>query len=502
MTKNNHSEFEKLALIHNDRINKSQEALVIGNHKLEELKSIHEATENSLNNIDLLLDEVDSLLAQQNIVESKTNKLILLDMAEDLQKVPNLNNIETYDYEKLEIIDFNTSDTIDNFFEKHFSYAKNHHINLNQNITSILSYQELQTLNKLIDENFTYKKAQCDQYDYMIAGTIGILGGLIDIFLVGAPNEGKLLTKWADSTVDSSVQRFAKLFGWKGAKEGSDSTKSAIGFLERKFKVNYDHRHGGDVDNLFKMNTLNHHIKNLAHSPDLIGLFFSILDQYTNTAHFVDNGKIISINTEQFELSGTTVISKIFSGFINWLGHLFSDIAGSSGSQTRGSGIPIPFYSLFQFINIGSFGQYRQTFATVCVQVFEKGYDLRHGLALSIPVIISELLVRVLYTIKRVFYHKENFSLSLPFSSTPELHRMLLVTHGTLCLLDVGDAAIRSGGNMVTFLLRTNLIAWTRFSLLVIKEINLIIKQGKIDKNSLDKYIDEEYERLITSNTF
>lgn len=43
--------------------------------------------------------------------------------------------------------------------------------------------------------------------------------------------------------------------------------------------------------------------------------------------------------------------------------------------------------------------------------------------------------------------------------------------NGTLCLLDGADAAFKSGGNCVEFMLRLNLIAWFRLAILVLKEI-------------------------------
>ncbi|PCO11946.1 hypothetical protein CP989_25200, partial [Enterobacter hormaechei] len=42
------------------------------------------------------------------------------------------------------------------------------------------------------------------------------------------------LFRLADNAVDGAVEKFASAFGWKGSSEASDSTKSAIGFLERK----------------------------------------------------------------------------------------------------------------------------------------------------------------------------------------------------------------------------------------------------------------------------
>ena len=48
---------------------------------------------------------------------------------------------------------------------------------------------------------------------------------------------------------------------------------------------------------------------------------------------------------------------------------------------------------------------------------------------------------------------------------------MLLLGNGTLCLIDGMDAGIRSGGNFLTFFMRLNIIAWTRFVGLVFKEV-------------------------------
>jgi hypothetical protein len=336
----------------------------------------------------------------------------------------------------------------------------------------------------------------------MIAGTCGLIGGVIDVFFVGLPGQGAL-THFTDDLTNSAVQKFAKFNGWNGPREDSDPTKSAITFLEKSFKVNYDQATsdgnngtGGVVKNMY---TTNHHIKSLGHSPDLVGLFFSIVDQFNNTAHFVDGGRIITIDTETFELQGADVISKFFAGFTNWLGHLFSDVAGSSGAKGRGSGIPIPFYSLLQFINFGEFGLHRQTFAKVAVQVFENGYDLRHGMALSIPVLITELLTRLMWTVKQRFYHKKSWDSCIPSASNPELRRMLLIGHGSLCLLDTTDAALRSVGNMIQFMLRSNILAWARFGTLALKELNTCYRKGGLDDETIDAYLDTEYTRLLAT---
>ena len=377
------------------------------------------------------------------------------------------------------------------------AYAERHSLSSSDPFRSLMSTSQRMSLDRRIKEEFSLKGANCDKYDYMIAATCGLIGGLVDILFLGAPGEGGL-TRMADGMADKAVETFASWNGWKGPREGSDPTASAIGFLERNYKVNYDHRYTPDVGKLFPMSTKNHHIKSLAHSPDLVGLFFSLLDQFTSTAHFVDSGRLISIDTETFDLRGGNLVAKLFAGFANWLGHLVSDVAGSSGASGRGSGIPIPFYSLLQFINVGEFGQHRQSFAKICVQVFEQGYDFRHGIALSIPVIVTELLTRAAWTFKQGFVHNRPWGECLPLSDAPELRRMLLIGHGCLCLVDGADAALRSGGEIIQFMLRSNLLAWARFGTLAMKELKAWYGEGALDDEAVDAYLDAEYRRLLS----
>jgi hypothetical protein len=484
-------------------------AMLVQKHQLDE-------GENQISQLDAALaalqahqnsnnDELDSMLADmEGILQNcgiafndADDNVISLEGANyvDIDKdtiEPHLSRLAT-----INTLDFNQDMSWEAYSDSIQDYATQHHIDLSADpFKTLMSPLQRIELEKRIKDEFSLKKANCDKYDYMIAGTCGVIGGLIDVFFVGLPGEGKL-THLTDSAVDGAVEKFAGVCGWEGAREGSDSTQSAIGFLERNFKVNYDHRHGGDVDGLFKMSTKNHHIKSLGHSPDLVGLFFSILGQFTNTAQFISDGKIISIDTDNFELQGSSFIAKVFSGFVNWLGHLFSDVAGSSGAEGRGSGIPIPFYSLLQFINVGEFGQHRQTFATIAVKVFEKGYDFRHGIAMAIPVLVTELMTRITWVIKQRTYHNKPWSECIPSANNPELRRMLLVSHGTLCLIDAGDAALRSGGDMVQFLLRTNMIGWARFGTLAIKELNAWYNAGHIDADAVDEYLEEDYKKML-----
>lgn len=469
-------------------------------------------TQDSLNNSEFLIGEVERELLEFSIVHDEE----IIFIVEEEKVAEEIFPIQKSSYTPLsllETITFSKDNSWSDYQRTLKDFQEHNGIYVSEDpFMDLMTPSQKVALQKRIKEEFSLKNANCDQYDYMIAGTCGVIGGLVDVLFVGMPGQSPLGNLTDDAT-NQAVQLFAKMNGWKGAKEGKDPTSSAIGFLERTFKVNYDHRHSADVDGLFKMSTQNHHIKSLGHSPDLCGLFFSLLDQFNDTATFVgifdvinDNGikvgetsKLIRVNTATNELQGGNLIAKIYCGFINWLGHLFSDVAGSSGALGRGSGIPIPFYSLLQFANFGSFGQHRHSFATLAVKVFEAGYDFRHGMAMAIPVAITELLTRFMWSLKQKIYHHKDWLDCIPLVNVPEVRRMLLVAHGTLCIIDGLDAGIKSAGEPVQFLLRTNLIGWSRFSLLALKEVQTKFREGDLDLDAVDEYLDKEYRRLKLS---
>lgn len=339
------------------------------------------------------------------------------------------------------------------------------------------------------------RKDKCDKYDYLAAVACGAVGGLIDIFLVGTPGSS-VAGNWADAQVDNAVKNFARLCGWNPREGKKDSVASAIGFLEKRYKVNYDQRHSGDVDWHFSMSAKNHHMMSLSHSPDIIGLFFSVLNQFTSTSTFIADGHLVTIRTETYELQGGNFIAKIFCGIANWFGHIMSDIAGSSGSRGnagRGTGVVIPFYELFQFCKFGSFqvGKARQDLATIAIRAFEEGYDMRFGLASLLPVTITELSIRLIWSLRRYFQFHMSLKECIPSREHDDLRVMLLFGDGTLCVMDAIDAGLRSGGNFLAFFMRLNILAWFRFATLVLKEV--CIRVGI--KDALQRQI-EAFQRI------
>ena len=291
--------------------------------------------------------------------------------------------------------------------------------------------------------------------------------------------------------------------------------EQCISYLEQAFPVNYDARYAADLDLetyeevgekvLGGMRPQNHHLLSLAHSPDVIGLLFSIINQFMGYATFVDNGKLIHAIPNKVSgaipyMQGSNLPSMLFCGFINWIGHLLSDIVGSSstrkaGKTGRGAGIPIPFYELFLFCDFGPADG--PTIAETMIKVFEEGYDARFGVAMSIPLLLNEMMIRALWIIRQKFVNKRSWRDSIPAKTNADFRVMLIVGHGSFCAVDAIDASahgIISGGNVVVFICHLNLIGWARFLALVFRELQ--IRMDPLARTAMNRAIENLSEVL------
>lgn len=142
--------------------------------------------------------------------------------------------------------------------------------------------------------------------------------------------------------------------------------------------------------------------------------------------------------------------------------------------------------------------------------MYKRGYDVRFQAAQVIPVVITEVVTRLIYSIRRLISYyenveKENRSFKIlweycePFKNATVKH-MLTIAHGTFCMMDIGDATIRAiiegkgTFNVVEFALRLNIIGVGRFSVSLIGEVSRKIKYEKKKKEL--KYLLNE-ERII-----
>lgn len=360
-----------------------------------------------------------------------------------------------------------------------------------------------------------WSKAKCDKYDYLIAAFCGGAAGLVDVFFIGDPLTS-VLGKQVDKVADGFVKKAAHFF-WKNdqrnngkSKKMPQSLEQSISYLEQAFPVNYDARYAKDLvvedGVLSEMRPLNHHLFSLAHSPDPIGLIFSIIDQFMGYATFMDKGRIIHVVPQKTSgaipyMQGTNLVSMLFCGFVNWIGHLLSDLVGSSstrkaGKTGRGAGIPMPFYELFLFCDFGDIDG--KTLSEIMISVFEEGYDVRFGATMAIPVIMNELMIKVIWMIRQKFIRKRNWKESIPTDKHADLRIMLIVGNGTLCLIDGADAAAHGiiEGNIVSFICHLNLVGWTRLTMLVLKE--LCIRFGPVVTEAINQFVNKMLQEVQT----
>ncbi|MDU0406865.1 hypothetical protein ML8HA_02697 [Lactococcus lactis] len=80
-------------------------------------------------------------------------------------------------------------------------FAEKEGIGLSNPYYAGMSQLEINNINRILSEK--YKLSALDKYDYAFAGIIGIVMGLVDVFLVGSITDGNK---------DSTVQ------GWLGKK--------------------------------------------------------------------------------------------------------------------------------------------------------------------------------------------------------------------------------------------------------------------------------------------
>ena len=357
---------------------------------------------------------------------------------------------------------------------------------------------ELADLKETIDTIATLR-TKCDKTDYALAASSGALCGLIDIFLVGSPLDsplGKITDKWFEERIFSFVKKTrwirAKVnkLGARAARPPKN-VKSAIAWLEKTFDIPYDQTSWGEAANSvfgLTLSTYNHHFFSLGHNPSICGLFFSILDQFTNSSHFVAGKEFIELvdAKDGFILKGHSFVGKIFCGFCNWFGHILSDVAGSHSSKGRGTGIPSPLWTwMNDIIAIKSklgvkISDFDERFNQLALELYNNGYDFRFQTTQAIPVLVNSLLVRLIYSVRRLIQYYQETEMEQRSLKTalkecrqkknPEVSRMLTVAHGTFCLLDVTDATVRgfvTGAgvfNPKEFFLRLNIVGLGRFT--------------------------------------
>lgn len=71
---------------------------------------------------------------------------------------------------------------------------------------------------------------------------------------------------------------------------------------------------------------------------------------------------------------------------------------------------------------------------------------------MAIPVVITNIIIRLMWSIRQYVQYKKPLKECIPLKNKhANLRVMLIFGYGTLCILDLIDAAIESNGDVLTF---------------------------------------------------
>lgn len=387
--------------------------------------------------------------------------------------------------------------------------------------------ENTEIVNETIDENILIHQTpvssyaissdanRADKVDCMIAASSGVITAAMDILWIG---EFSILEAQAIGTdlINNFVISFAKSKGCN-----KDDLKDCIRFLEKKYPLASDkltNEFGGG---------LQHHLRDFAHHASPFGLVCSILNQFTLKGYGTDvQGRVITPDLPYSEVVGENIKEKIWYGVVQWVFHLISDMAGSSGSTGRGTGIPGPILSLVKVISaMPLFRDLKIKYKcdevgfSVWISKLFNGtafsdskqhdtvrFDLRTELGIgsfvtkqAIPVFINQCIVRSFYFVRRLAEEYSKLQLKsvddlnriniprvMPFNNKC-IDRMITIATGIFTILDGTDALVHSWstssktkGDFITGLvLRLNFVGIGAFAISVKKELGYIFDSRK-----------------------
>lgn len=294
---------------------------------------------------------------------------------------------------------------------------------------------------RLRNESYEYS-LRWDTWDYFFVYGSGVLAALTDFLLVRIPKtmtsgqyagqKGSPLTNW-----------FKQYDTRPGHSEGwfADWARE----LEETCKVPYDRQHAVLDEELIKipgMGGRSHRFQSLGHDP-VLGFVFGVLDILRGTVtgfsyedltgtHRPFQGKVYS------PLSAMGMderVVRLIEAILKHIGHLISDVATPMG-------LPAPFMTLFQGVNVGSFGEKGRTVGELARWMYLNGYDLRHFVVSGITPAVIEIVLRAYIMLR---HYGEQGEVKLSVAQSPKYRSMLLAAHGVAAAANAGKVALYQG---------------------------------------------------------
>jgi len=266
-----------------------------------------------------------------------------------------------------------------------------------------------------------------DRYDLALSVATGVIAGVVDVLLVGVPahpgfmGSSKSEGGWLSNQMK---EKTASLFPPEKIKE-----------LERAYKVSYDASTNSTLNVAVDgLGPGTHRFQSLGHDP-LLGFIFGVRDILTGEFSGISKtGHLIVQQVTDPLLHGEQLFARILEAMKTQFGHLASDVATSRG-------LPVPLMPLLQFFQFGKIGNQEYTIGEVVRQMYRSGYDFRHFMASSIPVMITEVIIRLGCFIRSIQAGK-TLGESIPSASSITLRRQLLIAHSVATLINAGKVYV------------------------------------------------------------
>lgn len=316
-----------------------------------------------------------------------------------------------------------------------------------------------------------------DKTDIAISAIAGIVGGAVDLLLVGIPEKGtEGLT--AGPISDYIRKKFDEVFPAEEMENIANSKKS---------KVSYDAQDNRNTtEYIMGLSAYYHRLLSLGHDP-LLGFVVGVFDILTGRMTTIDKtGKIVSQVMDKY---ADRKESDVFEALVKQIFHFKSDI-------TTSMGLPAPLMGVINLFQFGSIGEEEQTIAEIVQGMYYEGYDFIHFCSLSVPIMLIEVMVRSAYACKRI---KEGHGIleSIPFSLNrekhPKLSTMLFVAHSGATAINTGKIYFTQNPMAI------NYPQWVAFAKYSYKQLKwMIIEKPVACEAYVNGKLNESWEEIIS----
>lgn len=342
-------------------------------------------------------------------------------------------------------------------------------------LESIFTEEELQSNQQFIRQlNKDYNRIhQLDRYDISISAAAGLLAAAVDILLVGIPQKSKNGIK-AGSLADFIRAKFDEVFPEDEMEKLAHSKVSKVSFDAQ------DNRHVPEDKRVVGLSSYYHRLLSLGHDP-LLGFLFGVYDILNGTMTTIDkNGRFVSQVMKNYADRKET---DIFAALAKQVIHFKSDI-------TTSMGLPVPLMGLFNLLQFGTIGEEEQTIAEIVQGMYFEGYDFIHFCSMSLPVMLTEVIVRIGYAYKRM-REGNKIKESIPFSTDrdrhPKLATMLFLAHSGAAAINAGKIYFTKNPMAINY---PQWIAFAKYSYMQLKWI--LLKKPKAREDYILGKIDQE----------